>query len=316
MSYFLETYCLLKYEASPELKAAILDNWLLNTTGLPEKCKEGDLMQEHKNRFLEEAVQKCGGEFDNTFFRKTISPNVDHFIRIKEQLSSAMGLDARGKKHTSRELDAELRVLLMTYKDEELHTFRSRRSMGHASKNLFNEGVKVLNEGKLKTFLQKSLAHADFVRKVTEEQGSQLRGSFTEQQHIAEEDTTDTTTSRMIQNNAKEDKDTDAEEDEADGPGVPIEEDCELPDALDDSERQLKSGSYGATYLDEDGEMVYGDIEEQSQYIDAGSDSDSDSDGSVDKEMGSIVSEGEDMWLSDDIPDANSDDGMTGEVDD
>jgi hypothetical protein len=48
--YLLEMYCLLKYEASEDLKNAILNNWLVNLSGDPGKWIEGDLLQEHYNR--------------------------------------------------------------------------------------------------------------------------------------------------------------------------------------------------------------------------------------------------------------------------
>ncbi len=303
MSYFLETYCLLKYEASPELRAAILDNWLLNMSGLPGKCKEGDLMQEHKNRFLEEAVQKCGGEFDDVFFRKTISPNVDHFLHIKEQLSTTMGLDQRSKTHTSRELDAELRVLLATYKNEELHLFRSKRTMGHASKNLFNEGIKILNGGKLKTFLKKSLAHADFVRKVVEQQNLH---SSSNGDHIS--GTSNQVPTSMVGDDAEDTNVEGAHDDHT----AAVDED-DTPGELDDSERHLTSGSYGAAYLNEDGEMIYGDTEDQGQFVDYRSDSDTEV---IDTEMGGTASDDEEAWLSDVIPDADTDIDMMNEVQD
>ncbi|KAJ7605580.1 hypothetical protein FB45DRAFT_702658, partial [Roridomyces roridus] len=49
---FMEIYCMFRYEASPSLKNAILDNWLVNTTGQPGKFLEDDHLQEHHIRLL------------------------------------------------------------------------------------------------------------------------------------------------------------------------------------------------------------------------------------------------------------------------
>ena len=56
------------------------------------KWIEGDLMQEHYNCWLEDMVSKKGGNFDDDFYRKTIAPNVNHFLRIKEVIKAGFGL--------------------------------------------------------------------------------------------------------------------------------------------------------------------------------------------------------------------------------
>lgn len=49
------------------------------------------------------------------------------------------------------------------YKEDELHLFRSGRSMGHAAVNHFNRGYKRLDEGRIETYLKKSTAYADIM---------------------------------------------------------------------------------------------------------------------------------------------------------
>jgi len=123
-------------------------------------------MQEHYNRWLEDMVTKRGGEFDDDFYRKTIAPNVNHFLRIKEVIEGAFGLEARSKAHTSPHLRDESKVLLTMYKETELHRFRSTRSMGHAAKNQFNIGYNRLQSGKLAEFIRKTTAYADIIADV------------------------------------------------------------------------------------------------------------------------------------------------------
>ena len=64
-TYLLEVYCFLRYEASKDLRDGVLNNWLVNITGELGKWIEGDLLQEHYNRWLEDQVQKRGGNFDD-----------------------------------------------------------------------------------------------------------------------------------------------------------------------------------------------------------------------------------------------------------
>ncbi|KAJ7835863.1 hypothetical protein B0H13DRAFT_1523060, partial [Mycena leptocephala] len=58
MAYLLEVYCMLRYEASKDLRNAILNNWLLNIMGELGKWIPADLHQEHYNKWLEDMIQK------------------------------------------------------------------------------------------------------------------------------------------------------------------------------------------------------------------------------------------------------------------
>ncbi|KAJ7162020.1 hypothetical protein C8R46DRAFT_904211, partial [Mycena filopes] len=141
MNYLLEVYCMLRYEASKALSDAILDNWLLN---------------------IKDMLKKHGGEFDSKFYRRTISPNVQHFLDMKQEVEEAFEFDHRGQTHTSPHLRPELQLLLTAFKEEEVHLFRSGRSLGHAAVNQFGRGWRRLEEDKLQKFLERSTAVGDF----------------------------------------------------------------------------------------------------------------------------------------------------------
>ncbi|KAJ7923991.1 hypothetical protein B0H13DRAFT_2399024 [Mycena leptocephala] len=130
MRYMLDLYSLLEFECSPDLKEALLNNYLFNLRDELGNFVEGDLTQEWYNRWLEDMVSRRGGDFDDKFYRQTISPNVHHFLKIKEDIESAFDLKRRSKSHTSPHLRDETKVLLQLYKEEELHLFRPGRSMG------------------------------------------------------------------------------------------------------------------------------------------------------------------------------------------
>ncbi|KAJ7939610.1 hypothetical protein B0H13DRAFT_2300297 [Mycena leptocephala] len=87
---------MLRYEASKYLNNAILNNWLLNIKGELGRHLPGDQHQEHYNKWLEAMAPKHGGDFENTFYRETISPNVHHFLEIKNEIETAFGFQHRG----------------------------------------------------------------------------------------------------------------------------------------------------------------------------------------------------------------------------
>ncbi|KAK7446004.1 hypothetical protein VKT23_014627 [Stygiomarasmius scandens] len=160
----LEMYCLFHYKSSTNLKDAIWNNWLVNVTGELGKWIADDLLQEHYNRWLEDLLQKSNGNFDDTFLRSVLSPNVEFFLRLKEEFEGALGLHHRSKSHTSPHLRAEYQQLLTMYREEQLHTFRKGRSMGHAATDFFNKGFMQLKGGALKTFLEKQNDHIETLR--------------------------------------------------------------------------------------------------------------------------------------------------------
>ncbi|KAF8168605.1 hypothetical protein K438DRAFT_2064437 [Mycena galopus ATCC 62051] len=164
MGYMLDLHALLEFECSPDLKDALLNNWLFNLRGEFGKFVEGDLMQEWNNRWLEDMGTRRGGEFDEKFYRKTVAPNVLHFLKMKEDIETAFNLKRRGKSHTSPHLRDEIQTLLRLYKEEELHQFRSGRSLGHAAVNRFDRGYRRLDAGKMDDFLQRSGEYAEMLK--------------------------------------------------------------------------------------------------------------------------------------------------------
>jgi hypothetical protein len=81
-------------------------------------------------------------------------------------MESAFELKRRGKAHTSTHLRDETKILLHVYKEEELHYFRSGRSMGHAAGNRFDRGYQCLRQGKMAEFLEEGAAYADILREM------------------------------------------------------------------------------------------------------------------------------------------------------
>ncbi|KAJ6462874.1 hypothetical protein C8R45DRAFT_1107948 [Mycena sanguinolenta] len=164
----LDVYCLFKFEATKELKDAIWNNWVVNLTGELRKNVPDDELQEWHNRFHEDMVPKHGGSFDDPFFRETISPNVNFFQRLKEEMEKAFALKAHRKTHTSSSTTHEIHTLMAMYRREKVHLFCPGRSKEHTATDLINEGYTTLDKGKLSDFLRNSTERAkvlDMIRR-------------------------------------------------------------------------------------------------------------------------------------------------------
>ncbi|KAF8151243.1 hypothetical protein K438DRAFT_1518529, partial [Mycena galopus ATCC 62051] len=157
----LDLYCLFKFEATEDLRHAIWNNWVINLKGEPRKNVPDDQLQEWHNKFHEDMVPRHGGSFDDPFFRETISPNVNFFQRLKEEMEQAFGLKAHRKSHTSADITGEIRALTAMYQRENVHLFCAGRILDHEAKDLIDEGYKTLEKAKLADLLRTSTERAE-----------------------------------------------------------------------------------------------------------------------------------------------------------
>ncbi|KAJ7846488.1 hypothetical protein B0H14DRAFT_3086277 [Mycena olivaceomarginata] len=278
--YLLDLHALLTYECSPDLKEAMLNNWFMFLSEDIRIAVEGDITQEWSNKWMEGMLSKRGGEWDDKFYRQTISPNVRHFLQLKEDMESAFELKRRGKAHTSPHLRDETKILLRMYKEEELHYFRSGRSMGHTAVNRFDRGYQRLRQGKMAEFLEEGAAYADILREM-----ENLRNRVS-------------SPIRVDSPSSSEDSNSDSSESSsASEPSTPPPSEAPEPsncveewDNTDHSEDQLESGSDLAPYIDADGKMNtdWYDVEEFEKILEVegeGDASDAESDDSVQSEV-------------------------------
>ncbi|THU88270.1 hypothetical protein K435DRAFT_917531 [Dendrothele bispora CBS 962.96] len=171
-TYLLELHCLLKFESSPELRTAILNNYLVK---FGFKAQERDLMVEHHVGKLEDMAGKAGGDFDDPFYREIISPNADKWIHVTRTFAEAFELRPRKNHHTSPHMRPELRILLNKMKETELHRFRPGRTYpGHIASDILAIGYNKLGTGgKLQSFIQETSFKAKFLIAVQKEKNRQ-----------------------------------------------------------------------------------------------------------------------------------------------
>ncbi|KAJ7791045.1 hypothetical protein B0H14DRAFT_2396005 [Mycena olivaceomarginata] len=274
--------CMLRYEASKDLNNAILNNWLLNIKGELGRHLPGDQHQEHYNKWLEAMAPKHGGDFDDTFYHETISPNVHHFLEIKNEIETAFGFQHQGQTHTAPHLRGELHLLLTTFKEEQVHLFRSGRSLGHAAVNQFACGFRQLEEDKLADFLDKSTVLGDFLQEFqhlgtnTSDQDVEMRSetptpSVPDSEDSFESDSTSSTSSRTSSDSEDSEPDAHLDVDDPNSQDEPVDPNEPDDDGEDLSNAQLSSG---LTFDPETGLVLTGGEE-----VDTEDDSDADESG-------------------------------------
>ncbi|KAF6759280.1 hypothetical protein DFP72DRAFT_961391 [Ephemerocybe angulata] len=152
-SYLLEVVTRFELESSAELVEAILRTTLVNLSGLPGSCTAADIMQEYFNRLLEAIVEKKGIDYGDSFAREVISPNLGHFAQLKLNLRSGIGLAKRSGKHTAPHENPEIRKLLHSHREHELHLRRPGRVFSDTDRDEFTRGITKLRAGRLKKWV-------------------------------------------------------------------------------------------------------------------------------------------------------------------
>jgi hypothetical protein len=146
----------LELEATPRLKEYFMKNWLVNLDGEAGRWIERDLMQEHYNKDLEEAIDRKGQDFGGRFIREVVSRSVQHCGRIKKSMRMGVGLKKKGWKHTEPHSHPEIVTLLKLYREEELHLFQQGRrySMTRRTVDDYARGKDNLANGKLQKWIE------------------------------------------------------------------------------------------------------------------------------------------------------------------
>ncbi|KZV59150.1 hypothetical protein PENSPDRAFT_595952 [Peniophora sp. CONT] len=133
----LELACNFEFEFTPQLKAIILDNWLVNITGWPGHWFPGDLLVEKHIKQLKKLAQRSDKTFGSFFFRRVVALNVRHLIDGTARLRAAVGLRPRTQLHRRKQQDTAMNELQRKFNEHKTHLFRPGRAYGfRAADNL------------------------------------------------------------------------------------------------------------------------------------------------------------------------------------
>lgn len=158
VTYSLETITTLELECSPDSKTYFLSNWVVNLKGLPGHHMERDLMQEHFNLIGEESLARDGNDFSDSYVSEVVGRMAAYHNAVKENMRANLGLKERGTNHPKPHQQLEIRTLLRTYKDFQLHRFRKGRCYSAELRDVDNYGgdIENLRKGKLNKWIRES----------------------------------------------------------------------------------------------------------------------------------------------------------------
>jgi hypothetical protein len=156
-----ELACNFQYEYSAEFKELILNNWLVNLTGIGGCWFAMDLMQEHNIKQLKKMSDRRDVTFDGEFFQEVVAMNIRALFKANETVRTVVRLGGQGGSHRhKKKVAAEIR-LSQAMSERELHKFRLGRTLAHRAQDDFEEGYAILGDGgKVKDFIKRTLLDA------------------------------------------------------------------------------------------------------------------------------------------------------------
>ncbi|KIO29718.1 hypothetical protein M407DRAFT_226543, partial [Tulasnella calospora MUT 4182] len=143
------------FDYSEELKIGILNNWLVNPSGLPNNWYAGDLLQEHHNFWIKTIFNGKTADFDSLFLKEAVALNIVSFQSLRESLYSMFGLQKPGRYEAELKISADINALGAQFLSDHIHKFIPARSQPFVVRDAISHGMEVLSGGSLSAFLKK-----------------------------------------------------------------------------------------------------------------------------------------------------------------
>ncbi|KAG9080760.1 hypothetical protein FRC06_006193 [Ceratobasidium sp. 370] len=157
----LEMACNHFYEYPADLLKAVLNNYLVNPSGLPGHFHELDLLQEHHNLAIKTVFNSKNSDFDSTFMKDSVALNIIGLAGLRDSLLYLLGLNRTARGKTQSEYEADINVLAQHYRSTDsilVHQpTRRHRFLPH---DVFGLGIERLGSKSLGDFLRHTALEA------------------------------------------------------------------------------------------------------------------------------------------------------------
>lgn len=148
--------CNFLYEFPQGLRDAILNNYLVNTSGLKGRWFELDLLQEHFNFWIKRLFNGKTKDFDAKHLAEAVSLNIQGFGTTRDRVPGLFGFRKSAGTHTSPDKANDINRLGTHFHDNKILQFVPKRDQPYLVKDEFGAGIDVLEDGQLRTFLDRT----------------------------------------------------------------------------------------------------------------------------------------------------------------
>lgn len=154
----MELACNFLYEFPEPLRIALLNNYLVNPSGLPGHWHELDLLQEHFNYWLKRLFNAKSLDFDSSFLREVVGLNLRGFCDLRDKMCAFFGITKPGRTHSEADTRADINRLGAHYREDAVLKFHRARGQPFAVPDEFAAGIDKLRDGQLPVFLARTSA--------------------------------------------------------------------------------------------------------------------------------------------------------------
>lgn len=153
----LELACNFLVEFPEDLCTAVLNNYLVNTTGLRGHWLELDLLQEHFNFWIKRLFNSKSHDFDAKHLAEAVGLNIGGFSALRDRFPGLFGIKKNSHTHTDAATLDDINALGGHYRTEKILVYVKGRSQPYMVKDEWAEGYNILEAGQLKTFLARTM---------------------------------------------------------------------------------------------------------------------------------------------------------------
>jgi hypothetical protein len=148
--------CNFKYEYPRNMQEVIVNNYLVNPSGLPGHWQAGDLLQEHHNLKIKTIFNSKNSDFNDPFLRESISLNISGFSQVERSLMEHLELTRTDKRHAAAKRRGDINVLGRHFEKDNVLDFVSKRLQPYEVTDMIGAGYNRLESGALKSFLDRT----------------------------------------------------------------------------------------------------------------------------------------------------------------
>lgn len=144
------------FEYPKKLQTAILNNYMVNPSGLSGHWQEGDFFQEHSNKAIKTVFNTKNSDWDSRFLREDVSPNISGLSQLRQSMMTLLGLSRTGNGKAHADYIADINVLASHYLREGAFEYHPGRVQACLATDMISAGFDRLESSVLDSFLERT----------------------------------------------------------------------------------------------------------------------------------------------------------------
>ncbi|KAI5822143.1 hypothetical protein K523DRAFT_257456 [Schizophyllum commune Tattone D] len=152
----LEMACNFICEFPPELRVAIMNNYVVNPTGRPGHFQELDFLQEHFNKEIKHMFTEKAHDFGDAHIAEAIALNINGLKALRQIVAETIGVKRSGTRHAAPDKTPDINRLGAHYLLNHRLEYCARRTQPYLVPDEFSTGFDLLFDGQFDKFIERT----------------------------------------------------------------------------------------------------------------------------------------------------------------